>query len=240
VSTLYIKEIEYKLRISILNLFVNRYHQSSASNAIRNVKKKLIKTSFECKVCGGKFEQKDEFLAHMNTHTEINYCYICDKIFKSKEGLYMHNRLLHYWTLKYKCAKCERRFRIYNTMAKHKKNCEPSKTKIEHSTYKCWKCNRKFNRYENLQKHRELHSIFKYKCEFCPEKFKVHEEMLEHKLLCNERAEFEKNSLKNLKMANLKSVPSLKQIYKCSKCGKKFNSESYRDLHESRHLKTRS
>ncbi|KAK9515134.1 hypothetical protein VZT92_025803 [Zoarces viviparus] len=133
-------------------------------------------------------------------------CPICDKFFKSKYYLKVHNRR-HTGERPFGCLKCGKRyFRKENLLLHEIRDC----AKIQ--TYTCVTCSSTFNRKEELRLHVVSHTgNMPHKCSICPEQFM-------HK--------------KNLTVHMMK-VHGYPKPHPCPQCPKTFLTRSELRVHEA-------
>ncbi|XP_061483575.1 PR domain zinc finger protein 15 isoform X2 [Rhineura floridana] len=217
------------------------HHQSSMSlkrslllSSRHGMRRKLIKQLgehkrvYQCNICSKMFQNSSNLSRHIRSHGDKLFkCEECAKLFSRKESLkqhvsYKHSRNEVDNEYRYKCATCEKAFRIESALEFH--NC-----RTDDKTFQCELCFRFFSTNSNLSKHKKKHGDKKFACEICNKLFYRKDVMLDHQRRHLEgvkrvkREDFE-HSAEN--MVRYKKEPS-----GCPECGKIFSCRSNMNKH---------
>ncbi|NXE23523.1 PRD15 protein, partial [Ardeotis kori] len=198
------------------------------------IRRKLIKQLgehkrvYQCSICSKIFQNSSNLSRHIRSHGDKLFkCEECAKLFSRKESLkqhvsYKHSRNEVDSEYRYKCATCEKAFRIESALEFH--NC-----RTDDKTFQCEMCFRFFSTNSNLSKHKKKHGDKKFACEICNKMFYRKDVMLDHQRRHLEgvrrvkREDFE-HSTEN--MVRYKKEPS-----GCPVCGKVFSCRSNMNKH---------
>ncbi|XP_049883321.1 zinc finger protein 718-like [Pectinophora gossypiella] len=155
---------------------------------------KLSETNtFECQICGFRFETFGSIERHMNVHYR-NYvckdcgtgfvtkyrlkvhiksmhiegtfpCEVCKKVFTTQQKLKNHTDAVHKLVKRFKCSKCPERFSEYFTRQKHMVAVHG----MAPLQYKCNVCDKSFDRRYTLSRHMKRDHLEErdYQCEMC-------------------------------------------------------------------------
>ncbi|KAL6119450.1 zbtb48 [Pungitius sinensis] len=158
-------------------------------------------TARKCKVQSG-----TDHLLEEDSKKDSVQCLICDKSFKSKYYLKVHNRR-HTGERPFGCLKCGKRyFRKENLLLHESRDC----AKVQ--THTCVTCSSTFNGKEELRLHVVSHTgNMPHKCSICPEQFM-------HK--------------KNL-TSHMMKVHGYPKPHACSQCPKTFLTRTELRVHEA-------
>ncbi|XP_028583081.2 PR domain zinc finger protein 15 isoform X1 [Podarcis muralis] len=217
------------------------HHQSSMSlkrslllSSRHGMRRKMIKQLgehkrvYQCNICSKMFQNSSNLSRHIRSHGDKLFkCEECAKLFSRKESLkqhvsYKHSRNEVDNEYRYKCATCEKAFRIESALEFH--NC-----RTDDKTFQCEMCFRFFSTNSNLSKHKKKHGDKKFACEICNKLFYRKDVMLDHQRRHLEgvrrvkREDFE-HSTEN--MVRYKKEPS-----GCPVCGKIFSCRSNMNKH---------
>ncbi|XP_034971097.1 PR domain zinc finger protein 15 isoform X3 [Zootoca vivipara] len=217
------------------------HHQSSMSlkrslllSSRHGMRRKMIKQLgehkrvYQCNICSKMFQNSSNLSRHIRSHGDKLFkCEECAKLFSRKESLkqhvsYKHSRNEVDNEYRYKCATCEKAFRIESALEFH--NC-----RTDDKTFQCEMCFRFFSTNSNLSKHKKKHGDKKFACEICNKLFYRKDVMLDHQRRHLEgvrrvkREDFE-HSTEN--MVRYKKEPS-----GCPVCGKVFSCRSNMNKH---------
>ncbi|KAK9402084.1 PR domain zinc finger protein 15 [Crotalus adamanteus] len=217
------------------------HHQSSVSlkrslilSSRHGIRRKLIKQLgehkrvYQCSICSKMFQNSSNLSRHIRSHGDKLFkCEECAKLFSRKESLkqhvsYKHSRNEVNSEYRYRCATCEKAFRIESALEFH--NC-----RTDDKTFQCEMCFRFFSTNSNLSKHKKKHGDKKFACEICNKLFYRKDVMLDHQRRHLEgvrrvkREEFEHNAES---MVRYKKEPS-----RCPVCGKIFSCRSNMNKH---------
>ena len=130
---------------------------------------------------------QEESIRHQTFSTGIkttateHFCYICQKQYKNRESLRLHNNM---HTDKNKCQRCEAQFASRSKLKKHNSNpnnClalqkirssknESSRSGVDMKLLQCPECPNQYNKKESFRRHRLMHTE-KYKCQRCEAPF---------------------------------------------------------------------
>ncbi|XP_048349686.1 PR domain zinc finger protein 15 isoform X5 [Sphaerodactylus townsendi] len=226
-----------------MNSITKKYphHQSSMSlkrslilSSRHGIRRKLIKQLgehkrvYQCNICSKMFQNSSNLSRHIRSHGDKLFkCEECAKLFSRKESLkqhvsYKHSRNEVDSEYRYRCATCEKAFRIESALEFH--NC-----RTDDKTFQCEMCFRFFSTNSNLSKHKKKHGDKKFACEICNKLFYRKDVMLDHQRRHLEgvrrvkREDFEHNT-DNL--VRYKKEPS-----GCPVCGKIFSCRSNMNKH---------
>ncbi|XP_060090205.1 PR domain zinc finger protein 15 isoform X1 [Heteronotia binoei] len=217
------------------------HHQSSISlkrslilSSRHGIRRKLIKQLgehkrvYQCNICSKMFQNSSNLSRHIRSHGDKLFkCEECAKLFSRKESLkqhvsYKHSRNEVDSEYRYRCATCEKAFRIESALEFH--NC-----RTDDKTFQCEMCFRFFSTNSNLSKHKKKHGDKKFACEICNKLFYRKDVMLDHQRRHLEgvrrvkREDFEHSSDN---MVRYKKEPS-----GCPVCGKIFSCRSNMNKH---------
>ncbi|XP_066475777.1 PR domain zinc finger protein 15 isoform X2 [Tiliqua scincoides] len=217
------------------------HHQNSMSlkrslmlSSRHGIRRKLIKQLgehkrvYQCNICSKMFQNSSNLSRHIRSHGDKLFkCEECAKLFSRKESLkqhvsYKHSRNEVDNEYRFRCATCEKAFRIESALEFH--NC-----RTDDKTFQCEMCFRFFSTNSNLSKHKKKHGDKKFACEICNKLFYRKDVMLDHQRRHLEgvrrvkREEFE-HSAEN--MVRYKKEPS-----ECPVCGKIFSCRSNMNKH---------
>ncbi|KAJ6662396.1 hypothetical protein lerEdw1_011809, partial [Lerista edwardsae] len=217
------------------------HHQNSMSlkrslilSSRHGIRRKLIKQLgehkrvYQCNICSKMFQNSSNLSRHIRSHGDKLFkCEECAKLFSRKESLkqhvsYKHSRNEVDNEYRFRCATCEKAFRIESALEFH--NC-----RTDDKTFQCEMCFRFFSTNSNLSKHKKKHGDKKFACEICNKLFYRKDVMLDHQRRHLEgvrrvkREEFE-HSAENT--VHYKKEPS-----ECPVCGKIFSCRSNMNKH---------
>ncbi|XP_019331966.1 PR domain zinc finger protein 15 isoform X1 [Alligator mississippiensis] len=217
------------------------HHQNTMSlkrslilSSRHGIRRKLMKQLgdhkrvYQCSICSKVFQNSSNLSRHIRSHGDKLFkCEECAKLFSRKESLkqhvsYKHSRNEVDSEYRFKCATCEKAFRIESALEFH--NC-----RTDDKTFQCEMCFRFFSTNSNLSKHKKKHGDKKFSCEICNKMFYRKDVMLDHQRRHLEgvrrvkREDFE-HSTENL--VRYKKEPS-----GCPVCGKVFSCRSNMNKH---------
>ncbi|XP_025071198.1 PR domain zinc finger protein 15 isoform X2 [Alligator sinensis] len=217
------------------------HHQNTMSlkrslilSSRHGIRRKLMKQLgdhkrvYQCSICSKVFQNSSNLSRHIRSHGDKLFkCEECAKLFSRKESLkqhvsYKHSRNEVDSEYRFKCATCEKAFRIESALEFH--NC-----RTDDKTFQCEMCFRFFSTNSNLSKHKKKHGDKKFSCEICNKMFYRKDVMLDHQRRHLEgvrrvkREDFE-HSAENL--VRYKKEPS-----GCPVCGKVFSCRSNMNKH---------
>ncbi|NXT83238.1 PRD15 protein, partial [Zapornia atra] len=225
--------------ISSVSKFAHHQNTMSLKRSLilssrHGIRRKLIKQLgehkrvYQCSICSKIFQNSSNLSRHIRSHGDKLFkCEECAKLFSRKESLkqhvsYKHSRNEVDSEYRYKCATCEKAFRIESALEFH--NC-----RTDDKTFQCEMCFRFFSTNSNLSKHKKKHGDKKFACEICNKMFYRKDVMLDHQRRHLEgvrrvkREDFE-HSTEN--MVRYKKEPS-----GCPVCGKVFSCRSNMNKH---------
>lgn len=117
-----------------------------------------------CSRCPLKFDTKKDYLAHKRRAHEIFLCYICGK--KMHTHFLRTHLDIHENNRRYQCGKCEKKFRLPQTLRNHQS------VHSDKSNYQCRTCGKGFKKAYNLKVHLRIHASIKpFECSFCGKTF---------------------------------------------------------------------
>jgi len=150
--------------------------------------------AFQCKVCNKSLSSKRSLKNHSQTHEENPAkpfkCLKCQKSFRLKELLKLHQMSKHSDSKPLVCDLCPKRFSILMQIRSHVENHKKEKR------FKCEVCMKSFTFKNNFNDHLERHSGVKVKCDLCDAEF-----------------------LTKIALSNHKSYMHSDRSFKCDKCG---------------------
>ncbi|XP_038616531.1 PR domain zinc finger protein 15 [Tachyglossus aculeatus] len=217
------------------------HHQSSMSlkrslilSSRHGMRRKLIKQFgehkrvYQCNICSKNFQNSSNLSRHIRSHGDKLFkCEECSKLFSRKESLkqhvsYKHSRNEVDNEYRYRCATCEKAFRIESALEFH--NC-----RTDDKTFQCEMCFRFFSTNSNLSKHKKKHGDKKFACEICNKMFYRKDVMLDH-----QRRHLE--GVRRVKREDFESSGESLVRYKkepsgCPVCGKVFSCRSNMNKH---------
>ncbi|XP_030059675.1 PR domain zinc finger protein 15 isoform X1 [Microcaecilia unicolor] len=226
-----------------LNSVTNRYilHQNTSSlkrslilSGRHGIRRKFMKQLgdhkrvYQCNICSKIFQNSSNLSRHIRSHGDKLFkCEECGKLFSRKESLkqhvsYKHSRNEIDSDYIYRCAVCEKAFRIESSLEYH--NC-----RTDDKSFQCEMCCRFFSTNSNLSKHKKKHGDKKFACEICNKMFYRKDVMLDH----------QRRHLEGVKRVKREEVPSAgeslirykKEPSSCSVCGKMFSCRSNMNKH---------
>ncbi|XP_014380135.2 PR domain zinc finger protein 15 isoform X3 [Alligator sinensis] len=224
---------------SVTNRFTHHQNTMSLKRSLilssrHGIRRKLMKQLgdhkrvYQCSICSKVFQNSSNLSRHIRSHGDKLFkCEECAKLFSRKESLkqhvsYKHSRNEVDSEYRFKCATCEKAFRIESALEFH--NC-----RTDDKTFQCEMCFRFFSTNSNLSKHKKKHGDKKFSCEICNKMFYRKDVMLDHQRRHLEgvrrvkREDFE-HSAENL--VRYKKEPS-----GCPVCGKVFSCRSNMNKH---------
>uniref|UniRef100_A0A8C6XZK1 PR domain zinc finger protein 15 n=1 Tax=Naja naja TaxID=35670 RepID=A0A8C6XZK1_NAJNA len=219
---------------STISITYDDHERSLLLSSRHGIRRKLIKQLgehkrvYQCSICSKMFQNSSNLSRHIRSHGDKLFkCEECAKLFSRKESLkqhvsYKHSRNEVNSEYRYRCATCEKAFRIESALEFH--NC-----RTDDKTFQCEMCFRFFSTNSNLSKHKKKHGEKKFACEICNKLFYRKDVMLDHQRRHLEgvrrvkREEFEHNAEN---MVRYKKEPS-----RCPVCGKIFSCRSNMNKH---------
>ncbi|KAG8450152.1 hypothetical protein GDO86_002689 [Hymenochirus boettgeri] len=186
------------------------------------------KRVFQCNICAKTFRNSSNLSRHVRSHGDKLFkCEECSKLFSRKESLkqhvsYKHSRNEVDGDYRYRCATCEKAFRVQAFLEFH--NC-----RTDDKSFQCEMCYRFFSTNSNLSKHKKKHGEKKFACEICNKLFYRRDVMLEH-----QRRHLE--GVRRLKRETIhqntdNSIRYKKEPSACPECGKMFSCRSNMNKH---------
>jgi len=168
----------------------------------------------QCSSCDKMFRGNYELRKHIETiHEQLRFtCSICNRQFKSKDGLKYHQNLLHITDNKFKCKFCSLKFSNKQRLLIHeRKDHDIGKLSCKHCknsfvyTWKynshlncckaipggdlriwvCSKCRKRFHKFRYLKQHRQSCLQKKgFECVSCSKRFNHRSGLNYHRKLC--------------------------------------------------------
>ncbi|XP_058451827.1 zinc finger protein 236 [Malaya genurostris] len=162
-----------------------------------------------CNVCGEKFAEALDLLAHAEVHTrsESHKCQLCIETFVDEISIKEHVEKFHRAELTdTSCVVCGKSCKNHAALLKH--SWEHTRERSSYSTHCCSRCGKTFYNKARLKRHMVSHRNKSVKCEICLEEFP------------------DGRSLMNHRHSHTKS-----RQFPCSECGKTFGSRSSQQIH---------
>ncbi|XP_070497890.1 zinc finger protein 43-like [Chironomus tepperi] len=230
---------------------------------------------FECDFDGKIFKKKSELYIHMGCHRALVECQICHKMLKYL-AMNSHLRNFHATDKKFQCKICDKRFKskkylwmhekthnkqfkceICNKMFSFNSHLDDHKKKYHNNpgSFECEICGRKFNQKYHLQGHQKIHqknrpkSFQCQRCDYATDnmfRFKNHQKSHERQdkkfaamknpLKCEKCPKFckDKNAL-NMHMRHVHP----KELFQCDLCAKFLKEKSTLIHHINTHISGR-
>ncbi|XP_063812753.1 LOW QUALITY PROTEIN: PR domain zinc finger protein 15 [Pseudophryne corroboree] len=218
------------------------FHQSGSSmkrnmllsGSRHNLRRKFVrqhgdhKRIFQCNICTKVFRNSSNLSRHVRSHGDKLFkCEECSKLFSRKESLkqhvsYKHSRNEVDADYRYRCATCEKAFRVEAFLEFH--NC-----RTDDKSFQCEMCYRFFSTNSNLSKHKKKHGEKKFACEICNKLFYRRDVMLEHHRRHLEGVRRVKRE--SIQQATENSIKYKKEPSACPVCGKMFSCRSNMNKH---------
>ena len=212
------------------------------------------KLPYVCLVCLKRFQRRNDFVRHGQTHKgTIFKCQFCTASFSKMELLHNHDHV-HRNDKPFNCTVCGATFLNANSLSKHFKTHtvwdadqdqsdedtprKVSNVKLKSSTYLCPLCKAMFKSADELKKHSKTHEVGRYKCKQCGLSCKSRLDLLNHLNRHKHKCQFcELNFMtlvacKKHEQSHIASKPS---VYKCSFCAKEFRFQNDHKIHEGLH-----
>ncbi|KAG9469775.1 hypothetical protein GDO78_019689 [Eleutherodactylus coqui] len=187
------------------------------------------KRVFQCNICSKVFRNSSNLSRHVRSHGDKLFkCEECAKLFSRKESLkqhvsYKHSRNEVDADYRYRCASCEKAFRVEAFLEFH--NC-----RTDDKSFQCEMCYRFFSTNSNLSKHKKKHGEKKFACEVCNKLFYRRDVMLEHHRRHLEGVRRVKREA-SIQQAADNSIKYKKEPSACPVCGKMFSCRSNMNKH---------
>uniref|UniRef100_A0A1Q3F2I0 Putative mudr-1x ap n=1 Tax=Culex tarsalis TaxID=7177 RepID=A0A1Q3F2I0_CULTA len=165
--------------------------------------------SLSCNVCGQKFAEALDLLAHAEIHArfEPHKCSLCKRSFLDETTIKEHVQQFHSLELtETSCVVCGKLCKNHNALLKHA--WEHSRERASYGTHCCSKCGKSFHNKARLKRHMVSHRNKTVRCEVCSEEFP------------------DGRSLMNHRHSHTKS-----RQFPCHECGKTFGSRSSQQIH---------
>ncbi|XP_040278971.1 PR domain zinc finger protein 15 isoform X2 [Bufo bufo] len=194
------------------------------------------KRVFQCNICSKVFRNSSNLSRHVRSHGDKLFkCEECAKLFSRKESLkqhvsYKHSRNEVDGEYRYRCATCEKAFRVEAFLEFH--NC-----RTDDKSFQCEMCYRSFSTNSNLSKHKKKHGEKKFACEICNKLFYRRDVMLEHHRRHLEVSLAPPTGVRRVKresaiqQATDSSIKYKKEPSACPVCGKMFSCRSNMNKH---------
>ncbi|XP_043927885.1 PR domain zinc finger protein 15 [Protopterus annectens] len=186
------------------------------------------KRLYQCNLCSKVFQNSSNRTRHVRSHGDKLFkCEECAKLFSRKESLkqhvsYKHSRNEFDNEYMYKCATCEKYFRIESALEFH--NC-----RTDNKTFQCEMCFRFFSTNSNLSKHKKKHGEKQFACLICNKMFYRKDVMLDHQRRHSENAAPSRREGVHVIGENM--VRYKKEPSGCPICGKVFSCRSNMNKH---------
>ncbi|XP_056415696.1 PR domain zinc finger protein 15 isoform X3 [Hyla sarda] len=187
------------------------------------------KRIFQCNICSKVFRNSSNLSRHIRSHGDKLFkCEECAKLFSRKESLkqhvsYKHSRNEVDADYRYRCATCEKAFRVEAFLEFH--NC-----RTDDKSFQCEMCYRFFSTNSNLSKHKKKHGEKKFACEICNKLFYRRDVMLEHHRRHLEGVRRVKRE-SSIPQPTDHTIKYKKEPSACPVCGKMFSCRSNMNKH---------
>ncbi|KAM5180930.1 PR domain zinc finger protein 15 isoform 1-T1 [Mantella aurantiaca] len=217
------------------------FHQGNNSlkrgillSGTRHMRRKFVrqlgdhKRVFQCNICSKVFRNSSNLSRHVRSHGDKLFkCEECSKLFSRKESLKQHVSYKHSKNeadaeYRYRCAICEKSFRVEAFLEFH--NC-----RTDDKSFQCEMCYRFFSTNSNLSKHKKKHGEKKFACEVCNKLFYRRDVMLEHQRRHLEGVRRMKRE--SIQQATDNSIKYKKEPSACPVCDKMFSCRSNMNKH---------
>ena len=138
-------------------------------------------TVFKCQICNKSIMSYSAFVVHKNLHDPSNRkhaCKVCHKILPSRKMQERHTILKHSSDKPYACDQCEKSFKLLDQLTMHKL-CHTKEKRFQ-----CDVCGATYKRQSSLCVHKKLHGDASVKppfvCDFCGREFKFYQQLTQH------------------------------------------------------------
>ncbi|CAH1787569.1 unnamed protein product [Owenia fusiformis] len=115
-----------------------------------------------CKGCNRRFWYQESLNRHLLDCSQNSECQFCDKIFKTRNELNIHHKLVHFHEMMFSCSECDKVFNSRALMLRH------MSTHSGVRPYACTLCDKRFTRQEHVRRHFQLHISPTKKNHICP------------------------------------------------------------------------
>uniref|UniRef100_A0A8D9B6P9 Zinc finger protein 473 n=1 Tax=Cacopsylla melanoneura TaxID=428564 RepID=A0A8D9B6P9_9HEMI len=126
------------------------------------------KLMFNCVECSLQWSDMHSYRAHLRSHdgeTPV-ICDKCSKLFRTRDNLRTHIRIVHEGVKKHVCEYCEKRFSCNSNLESHRRLHTGEKP------YVCQHCGKPYRNYTTFSIHLMYHEgIRKYACTLCSKKY---------------------------------------------------------------------
>ncbi|CAB0035331.1 unnamed protein product [Trichogramma brassicae] len=136
--------------------------------------------NYACDQCEKKYRRKSHLLIHQRTVHESRKDYACDKCEKKfglEHHLLSHQKIVHEGRKDYACGNCEKKFGLKTDLIRHQTTVHEGR-----KDYACDKCEKKFGQKQQLRRHQEIvHEGRKdFTCDKCEKKFGHKQHLVNH------------------------------------------------------------
>lgn len=160
-------KVVYSIRLHMLHTHSNiRPHKCDTcgkgfafkSILVKHVNEKhlgLKKFKALCQKCGKACQSQGDLNKHMRTHVEDRKfnCNLCEKKYKSGDGLRNHMKAIHADMRPFNCSYCTKAFHTNTILTNH------LRTHTGEKPFVCQICNRGFAQKVSLRTHMKVHAI---------------------------------------------------------------------------------
>ncbi|KAL5286384.1 hypothetical protein ACFFRR_007800 [Megaselia abdita] len=196
-----------------------------------------------CQLCRKKVTNYEEMIDHLEAeHSDVpldniakRSCTVCQKMFRTKNGLNIHMSALH-GDNEYKCNECDRSFKTERILANHKKAL--------HGNSVCHICGKTL-RTRHLPYHiDQVHKkIIRFRCDECDKGYYLNSDLQDHKKLmhdCNKpekcpQCKFSCHYPARLKLHILQKHEGKPAPFQCPECPAGFFTENTLRSHSLKH-----
>ncbi|XP_055601849.1 zinc finger and SCAN domain-containing protein 2-like [Uranotaenia lowii] len=136
-----------------------------------------------CPQCPQRFLQQEQLITHMNIHTDLFVCALCDKHHSSASQLKDH-MTTHNQAQPWQCTICLKRFSLQSNFSRHRL------IHLDEKRFQCDLCDKAFSQKGQLMNHRRTHTGERpFTCPVCMKSFGDRPTFYKHRKRCMERGD---------------------------------------------------